>query len=388
MLTYSRQSISKDDIKAVVDVLRSDCLTQGLRLPEFEQAVARKVSARYAIAVNSATSALHLACLALELGSGDWLWTSPISFVASANCGIYCGAKVDFVDIDASTGLMSISALTIKLEQAKLDGKLPKILVPVHLAGTSCDMQAIADLANHYEFSVIEDASHAIGGSYAGQPVGSCKYSDITVYSFHPVKIITTGEGGMALTNDSILAQRIDSLRGHGITRTNFELNSPGPWYYEQQELGYNYRMTEFQAALGLSQLKKLDKFVESRQKLMKFYRDAIQDWQSIEFLVEPKNVYSSYHLAVLRLYNASPEQHRKLFEWMRANGIWVQLHYWPIHLNPYYRRLGFVQGQFPFAEHYALSSFSIPLFPGLTNHQQCEVLRILQEGLASAGML
>jgi len=388
MLPYARQSISNEDIESVVDVLRGDTLTQGLRLPEFEQAVARKVCARHAIAVNSATSALHLACLALQLGVEDWLWTSPISFVASANCGIYCGAKVDFVDVDASTGLMSIKSLSTKLAQAKLDGKIPKVLVPVHLAGTSCDMQAIAELANHYGFYVIEDASHAIGGAYSGQPVGSCEYSDITIFSFHPVKIITTGEGGMALTNNSLLAQKIDSLRGHGIDRVNFEFNSPGPWYYEQQELGFNYRMTEFQAALGLSQLQRLDQFVASRQSLMKFYRNAIQDWPGIDFLEEPKNVYSSYHLAVLRLEYASPKQHRKLFEWMRVNGVWVQLHYWPIHLHPYYRRLGFVEGQFPVAESYALTSFSLPLFYRLTNEQQCDVLRILKEGLAQNGLL
>lgn len=388
MLTYSRQTITQDDIDAVVDVLRSDCLTQGPRLPEFEQAVASKVCARYAFAVNSATSALHIACLALDLGPGDWLWTSPISFVASSNCGLYCGANLDFIDIEESTGLISISALILKLEHAKIAGKLPKILVPVHLAGSSCDMDAIHGLSRVYGFAVVEDASHAIGGLYKGQPVGSCIYSDITIFSFHPVKIITTGEGGMALTNDSLLAEKIDKLRAHGISRNNFELNSPGPWYYEQQGLGFNYRMTDFQAALGFSQLKKLDHFVDRRQKLMKFYRHAIKDWNNIEFLVEPEYVYSSYHLAVVSLKNASPEQHCNLFKWMRENEIWVQLHYWPIHLNPYYKRLGFNNGQFPVAEKYGVSSFSIPLFPDLTVEQQCKVLASLREGLTHVGVL
>lgn len=382
MLTYGRQSISEDDIQAVVDVLRSDCITQGPVLPKFEQAVASKVHAKYAFAVNSATSALHLACLSLGLGPGDWLWTSPVSFVASANCGLYCGANVDFVDIDKHTALLSIAELKLKLEKACFVGKLPKILVPVHLAGTSCDMKSIALLAKQYGFSVIEDASHAIGASFSSNPVGCCEFSDICIFSFHPVKIITTGEGGMAVTNNPILANKIDMLRGHGINRNHFELNSPGPWYYEQQQLGFNYRMTEFQAALGLSQLSRIDMFVNKRHDLMGVYRQAIVGNNMLEFLDEPDDTYSAYHLAVIRLLYVTADQHKKLFEWMRAKGVWVQLHYWPIHLHPYYGRLGFQKGQFPHAEAYGVSSFSLPIHPNLTNDQQNYVLSSLNDGL------
>ena len=382
MIYYGRQSISEDDIQAVVDVLRSDCITQGTILPKFEQAVASKVHAKYAFAVNSATSALHLACLSLGLGPGDWLWTSPVSFVASANCGLYCGASIDFVDIDKHTGLLSIAELTLKLEKACLVGNLPKILVPVHLAGTSCDMKSIALLAKKYRFYVIEDASHAIGASFSGKPVGCCEFSDICIFSFHPVKIITTGEGGMAVTNNPILANKIDILRGHGINRDEFEFNSPGPWYYEQQQLGFNYRMTEFQAALGLSQLSRIEMFVNKRRDLMGVYRQSLAGNNMLEILEEPDDAFSAYHLAIIRLLNVTAGQHKKLFEWMRVKGVWVQLHYWPIHLHPYYKRLGFQKGQFPCAEHYGLSSFSLPVHPGLTNDQQRYVLSTLNNGI------
>ena len=271
-IPYGRQSITETDISAVVDVLRSPLLTQGNVVPAFEAAISKKVDSTYAVAVNSATSALHLACLALGLSSGDYIWTSPVTFVASANCGRYCGAKVDFVDINPSTGLMDINNLKVKLEQAKIDKKLPKIIIPVHLAGTSCDMSAIAVLARQYGFFVIEDASHAIGGRYQSAPVGNCKYSDITVFSFHPVKIITTGEGGLATTNDPHLAQRMVDLRSHGVTKDagRFEYPSPGPWSYEQQSLGFNYRLTDFQAALGISQLNRLDDIIlENRLRCM-----------------------------------------------------------------------------------------------------------------------
>ena len=383
MVSYSQHNISQDDIDAIVEVMRSKSLTQGQKLPEFEEALARKTNAKYSVAVNSATSALHLSCISLGLGPNDILWTCPISFVASSNCGLYCGAKVDFVDIDILTGLMSISNLESKLEDASKKGTLPKILIPVHLAGSSCDMRRIKELSLKYGFKIIEDASHAVGAKYLDEPVGNCKYSDITVFSFHPVKIITTGEGGMALTNNKYLADQISKLRGHGIVREGFNHKSPGPWYYEQQQLGFNYRITDIQAALGLSQLKKLDLFVQERRKQINIYRKIINEIDEISLLLEPVGVYSSFHLAIIRLNNANPFQHRSLFEWMRKNDIWVQLHYWPIHLQPYYKKLGFIEGQFPNSELYANSAFSIPLFPYLKESTQKKVVELLKEGIS-----
>ena len=378
-LPYGRQTISEDDIAAVVEVLRSPCLTQGPAVPAFEEAVSVRVGVRHAVAANSATSALHLACLALGLGPGDRLWTSPITFVASANCARYCGAEVDFVDIDPATGLMSTVALAAKLAQAERDGTLPKLVVPVHLCGSSCDMSSIAALADRYGFAVLEDASHAIGSSYQNQPVGNCRHSAICVFSFHPVKIITTGEGGLATTNDHQLAQRMADLRSHGITKdeARFERPAPGPWSYEQQDLGHNYRMTDLQAALGLSQLERLEIIVAERQRLLEQYRRRLAGLP-LRLLEIPHDVHSALHLAVIRLDNNSPVHHRKVFEGLRAAGIGVQLHYTPVHLQPYYRRLGFQEGDCPEAEAYANNAISLPLYPGLQKNDLQRVANAL----------
>ena len=384
-LPYGRQAISESDIASVVEVLRSPFLTQGPAVPAFEQAVAENVGTDFGVAVNSATSALHIACLALGLGPGDRLWTSPITFVASANCGRYCGATVDFVDIDRDTGLMSVTELAIKLEQAAREGTLPKVLVPVHLTGSSCDMAAIGSLAERYGFAVLEDASHAIGGRYQGQQVGNCRYSAITVFSFHPVKIITTGEGGLATTNDPLLAQRMVEFRSHGITKdaARFELPSSGPWSYEQQKLGFNYRMTDLQAALGLSQLKRLDEIVIERNRQLQRYQELLAALP-VNLLEVPMDVQSSVHLAVIRLEDPSPAHHRFVFDGLRAAGIGVQLHYSSVHLQPYYRKLGFKEGDFPAAEAYASNSISLPLYPGLQDHDQQRVAGTLESLLMS----
>jgi len=383
VIPYGRQTINEADIAAVMEVLRSPFLTQGPAVQAFEQAVAAKVGARYGVAVNSATSALHVACLALGLGPGDRLWTSPITFVASANCGRYCGAIVDFVDIDRATGLMSMEALETKLQQAEREGTLPKVLVPVHLAGSSCDMEVIGVLAERYGFTVLEDASHAIGGRYQGEPVGNCRHSAITVFSFHPVKIITTGEGGLATTNDPLLAQRMAELRSHGIVRDaeRFEQPAAGPWVYEQQQLGFNYRITDLQAALGLSQLQRLDAIVAERNRQLQRYRELLADLP-VKLLEVPEDVLSSVHLAVIRLQQATAKQHRQVFEGLRAAGIGVQLHYSPVHLQPYYRAMGFAEGQFQGAETYASSAISLPLFPGLSAADQQRVAAALAEQL------
>jgi UDP-4-amino-4,6-dideoxy-N-acetyl-beta-L-altrosamine transaminase len=378
-LPYGRQTITEADVAAVEAVLRSPFLTQGPAVPAFEQAVAAHVCATHGVAVNSATSALHIACLALGLGPGDRLWTSPITFVASANCGRYCCADVDFVDIEPATGLMSVAALEQKLQQAERDGTMPKVVVPVHLAGSSCDMAAIGELSNRYGFAVLEDASHAIGGRYRGEPVGNCRHSAITVFSFHPVKIITTGEGGLATTNDAELAQTIAELRSHGIVREpeRFEHPPAGPWVYEQQHLGFNYRLTDLQAALGLSQLERLEAIVAERQRLLEAYRQQIASLP-VSLLEIPPTVRSALHLAVIRLHNRDPEHHRSVFEGLRAAGIGVQLHYSPVHLQPYYRRLGFAEGDFPEAEAFARNAFSLPLYPGLQEQEQQRVIQVL----------
>ena len=384
LLPYGRQTVSASDIAAVLEVLQSPFLTQGPAVPAFEDAIALKVNARNGVAVNSATSALHIACLALGLVPGDRLWTSSITFVASANCGRYCGAIVDFVDIDPATGLMSISALHKKLREAELDGTLPKVVIPVHLTGASCDMASIGLLAERYGFAVLEDASHAIGGLYRRQPVGNCSYSSITVFSFHPVKIITTGEGGLATTNDPQLAQHMAELRSHGIVRepNRFELPPVGPWAYEQQRLGFNYRMTDLQAALGLSQLQRLDQIVVERNRQLQLYQELLTDLP-VQLLKVPEDVLSSVHLAVIRLQHANAQQHRTIFEGLRSAGIGVQLHYSPVHLHPYYRSLGFAEGQFPEAEAYAKSAISLPLFPGLEPDDQKRVTIILSDLLS-----
>ncbi len=382
MIPYGRQEVREEDVTAVVAVLRSDWLTQGPMVPRFEAAVAAKVGVRHAVAVNSATSALHLACLALGLGPGDWLWTSPISFVASANCARYCGARVDFVDIDPATRNLDPNALEDKLKQAAKEGRLPKVVVPVHFAGQSCDMVAIHGLAQRYGFRILEDASHAIGGLYHQAPVGSCRYSDITVFSFHPVKIITTGEGGMATTNDAALARRIARLRSHGITREQEEMEgeSAGPWYYEQIELGYNYRMTDIQAALGLAQLGRLDAYVARREALARRY-DAMLAGLPLELPMVKPGVRSAWHLYTVTLHDAN--RRRAVFEQMRAAGIGVQVHYLPVHLQPYYRRLGFGPDDFPRAEDYAARTLTLPLYPTLTESEQAQVVECLQEALA-----
>ncbi len=382
-LPYGRQTITEEDIAAVVEVLGSPFLTQGPAVPAFEQAVATKVDALYGVAVNSATSALHIACLALGLGPGDYLWTSPITFVASANCGRYCGAEVDFVDIDPFTGLMSVAALEQKLQQAEREGTLPKVVVPVHLTGSSCDMKAIGSMADRYGFAVLEDASHAIGGRYQDEPVGNCRHSAIAVFSFHPVKIITTGEGGLATTNDPLLAQRMAELRSHGIVREpeRFEQLAAGPWVYEQQQLGFNYRITDIQAALGLSQLQRLDEIVAQRNRHLQRYRELLADLP-VRLLEVPDHVLSSVHLAVIRLQQASAEQHRQVFEELRAAEIGVQLHYSPVHLQPYYRRHCSSTAQLRQAEAYARSALSLPLFPGLRDCEQKLVKQALKSAL------
>jgi UDP-4-amino-4,6-dideoxy-N-acetyl-beta-L-altrosamine transaminase len=378
-LPYGRQAITEADVAAVVEVLRSSLLTQGPVVPAFEQSVATNVGAAHAVAVNSATSALHIACKALDLRPGDWLWTSPITFVASANCGRFCGAGVDFVDIDPATGLMSVEELETKLVQAEKAGMLPKVVVPVHLSGTSCDMSAISALSDQYNFSILEDASHAIGGEYQGIPVGSCRHSAITVFSFHPVKIITTGEGGLATTNDSLVAQRMADLRSHGITKeeVRFERKPPGPWGYEQQDLGFNYRLTDLQAALGLSQLDRLGSIVAERQRLFEVYRQKLASLP-VNLLDIPPDVRSALHLAVIRLQDRDPQHHRRVFEGLRLAGIGVQVHYCPVHLQPYYRRLGFADGDFPEAEAYACNAISLPLYPGLQEQEQEKVVHVL----------
>lgn len=381
MIPYGRQDISQQDIDAVLEVLQSDFLTQGPKVPAFEQTIAQHVGAKHALAVNSATSALHIACLALGLGHGDWLWTTPITFVASANCGLYCGAQVDFVDIDPATYNLCPKALEVKLIEAERNGKLPKVLVAVHLCGQPCDMQAIHALAQKYNFSVIEDASHAIGGKYQNEFIGNCHYSDITVFSFHPVKIITTAEGGMALTNDDLLAEKMNLYRSHGITRDpSLMTHDPdGPWYYQQVELGYNYRMTELQAALGISQMQRLDKFVAQRHVLAQCYNDLLSDLPLTLPWQHPDS-YSGLHLYVIRLrLDQINKTHLQVFEELREAGIGVNLHYIPVHLQPYYQKMGFNKGDLPQAELYYDEAISLPMFSTLTKDQQDEVAQVLK---------
>ena len=384
MIPYGRQDINQQDIDSVTNVLKSDFLTQGPQVPLFEQAVMEVCDANYAVAVNSATSALHIACMALELGEGDWLWTTPNTFVASANCGLYCGAKVDLVDIDPRTYNMSATELERKLVVAKQAGRLPKVVVPVHFAGQAPDLQAIYKLSLEYGFKIIEDASHAIGGKYKGEPIGNCHYSDITVFSFHPVKIITSAEGGMAVTNDAKLAERLDLFRSHGVTR-NQELMTKameGPWYYQQVDLGYNYRMTDLQAALGVSQMQRLDEFVAQRHKLAQRYNELLKDLP-ITLPWQHPDSYSGFHLYVIRLQlDKIDTTHLQVFEGMRKAGILVNLHYIPVHLHPYYQQMGFKEGQYPQAEQYYKEAISIPMFPSMTEQQQNKVIAVLKQQL------
>jgi UDP-4-amino-4,6-dideoxy-N-acetyl-beta-L-altrosamine transaminase len=381
VIPYGRQTICEADIEAVVRVLRSDFLTQGPQVPAFEASVARQVGAAHAIAVNSATSALHMACLALDLGPGDLLWTSPNSFVASANCGVYCGAQVDFVDIDPRTYNMSAVALADKLAKAKRSGAVPKVVIPVHFAGQSCDMQAIAALSGEYGFKVIEDASHAIGSQWQGLPVGACIHSDITVFSFHPVKIITTAEGGLLTTRDRALAQRLADLRSHGITRDveRLKLTDEGGWYYEQQALGYNYRMTELQAALGLSQMSELDNFIARRHELVDRYEAGLKGVSLVRPWQHPDS-HSAFHLYVIQIAEGAKLNRRQLFDALRQAGILVNVHYIPIHLQPFYRRMGFQPGDFPVAEDYYSRAISLPLYAGLSDVDQDYVVQKIRE--------
>ena len=391
MIPYGHQDVTDADIDAVVAVLRSDFLTQGPTVPRFEEAVAARCGAGHAVAVNSATSALHVACKALELGPGDWLWTVPNTFVASANCGRYCGAEVDFVDIDPLTRNLSVSLLAEKLAVARQQKRLPKVVIPVHFAGQPTDQEAIWELAQQYGFRVLEDASHAIGAMRNGEPVGSCRWSDITVFSFHPVKIITTGEGGMALTNDPRVAEDMRLFRSHGITRDPARLRrldddavgssrqvAPPAWYYEQQVLGFNYRLTDVQAALGLSQLDRIGQYVDRRNALARRYDGALAGLPLQLPAVRPEN-RSAWHLYVVRLTpDVVTKTHRQVFEALRQAGIGVNLHYWPVHLQPYYRELGFTRGQFPEAEKHGRTAITLPLYAALTEDEQDCVVEAL----------
>ena len=412
MIPYGRQDISQADIDAVVGVLRSDFLTQGPAVPRFEEVVAQYCGAQHAVAVNSATSALHIACLALDLGPGDWLWTSPNTFVASSNCALYCGAKVDFVDIDPHTYNMSLERLKEKLIQAEKEGCLPKILIPVHFAGQPCDMAAIHELSQQYSFNIIEDASHALGAYYATASklpsiissseaawksseakestsikVGSCTHSHIAVFSFHPVKIITTGEGGMAVTNDPALARRMLRLRTHGITNDK-ELMQSRPvneiWNYQQIELGFNYRMTDIQAALGLIQMQRLDEFVSRRHEIAERY-DAKFISLPITTPHQTPDIYSSYHLYPIRVTEAeSGKTQQQIYDVLWQNGVAANLHYIPVHRQPYYESLGFKTGDFPEAEQFHREVISVPMYPALQQQQQDTVVRVFLETLAS----
>jgi UDP-4-amino-4,6-dideoxy-N-acetyl-beta-L-altrosamine transaminase len=367
MIPYGKHNISEEDISSVVDILRSNFLTQGPVVPEFENSVAKYCDVKFSIAVNSATSALHLACLALGVNEGDWVWTSPISFVASANCGVYCGAKIDFVDIDPLTYTMSASCLERKLNSAKINNCLPKVVIPVHLCGQSCDMTSIYNLSKKFGFKIIEDASHAIGGKYKGRPIGNCQFSDITVFSFHPVKIITSGEGGMAVTNNEKYYSIIQRLRSHGITRDPNEMtHAPdGTWYYQQLDLGFNYRLTDIQAALGLSQLSRLDEFVARRHEIAKKYNDLLSDLDLI-LPHQSEDCHSSYHLYVIRVKKGKAIQRKELFERLRVNGIMVNVHYIPIYHHPFYQKFEFNYSEYPESESYYSEAISIPIYFGL----------------------
>ena len=383
MIPYGRQEITEEDIAEVEKVLRSDFLTQGPLVPKFEKSIADYCGATYSIAVNSATSALHIACLALNLGPGDWLWTSPNTFVASANCGRYCGANIDFVDIDPKTYNMSIDALSEKLIQAEKLGKLPKIVVPVHFAGQPCDMSAIHKLSKLYGFKIIEDASHAIGATYNKVKVGSCTHSDITVFSFHPVKIITTAEGGMAMTNDESIADKMFRLRTHGITKNKVKMKKKPNneiWNYQQVELGYNYRMNDIQAVLGLNQMKRLKNYLKRRHQIAKYYDNELKNLP-IKLPLQTPNFYSSYHLyPILVIPELINKNQKTIYDELRKNDIAVNLHYTPVHLQPYYENLGFKKNSFPIAEEFHKKAISIPIYPTLKDEDQKYITRIIKK--------
>tara|TARA_B100000767_G_C19775419_1_gene542272 strand:+ start:365 stop:1525 length:1161 start_codon:yes stop_codon:yes gene_type:complete len=382
-IPYGRQDISEEDIDAVVEILRSDFLTQGPAVEKFETCLAKYSDAKYAVAVNSATSALHIACLALGVSNKDIVWTSPITFVASANCALYCGASIDFVDIDFETNNICINSLKDKLEKSKKLNCLPSVLIPVHMGGTSCDMESIFKLSKEYGFKIIEDASHAIGGTYKNSKVGASAYSDITVFSFHPVKIITTGEGGAALTNNKKIFEKLSLFRTHGITRDTDKMthSSEGGWYYQQIALGFNYRITDLQAALGISQMSRIDSFVLKRNELAERYHKHLSNLP----LVLPKTLkdtYSSYHLYIIKLSENSPIERKELYDGLKGNNIGVNVHYIPVHLQPYYKNIGFSEGDFPEAERFYKNAISIPLHPKLTIDEQDYVIDRISEYL------
>jgi len=381
MIPYGKQDINQADIDAIVEVLHSDFLTQGAQVPLFEKTVSNYCNSNYSVAVNSATSALHNACLAIGLGKDDWLWTSPNSFVASANCGLYCGARIDFVDINPQTYNLSVSKLEKKLVKAQQEKKLPKVLIPVHFAGQSCDMKRIHSLSKEYGFKIIEDASHAIGGQYLDRPIGCCQYSDITIFSFHAVKIITTAEGGLATTNSEELAERMQLLRSHGVTRNQKLMTKEieGAWYYQQIDLGFNYRMTELQAALGVSQMKRLDEFVAKRHSLQERYDLLLKNLPIIKPF-QAENTYSALHLYPIQIVlNKVQKSRKQIFYELRDSGIGVNVHYMPIHMQPYYRQFGFNEGDFPNSEDYYSQAISIPLFHSMSLVQQDEVIAKLK---------
>lgn len=382
MIPYGRQEINSEDINSVIGILKSDFLTQGPTVSLFEEKFAAEVGASYAVAVNSGTSALHMSCAALGLGKGGLLWTSPISFVASANCALYCGADVDFVDIDLNTYNMSVDALANKLERAEKKGRLPDIVVPVHMCGRSCDVKSIKKLADEYHFKIIEDACHAIGGEYRGKPIGNCQYSDISVFSFHPVKIITTAEGGMATTNDAEIFENMRLFRNHGITRDEKQMTKEpdGPWYYQQIGLGYNYRMTDVQAALGISQLERLKDYVKKRNDIADLY-DELLDGLPVVTPSRIEDGVSSFHLYVILIKNdlGSPSR-REIFDCLRENGIGVNVHYIPIYKQPYYENMGYEQDDFPISENYYSSCISLPIFPTLDENDQRYVVEMLKQ--------
>ncbi|MDE5591405.1 MAG: UDP-4-amino-4,6-dideoxy-N-acetyl-beta-L-altrosamine transaminase [Helicobacter sp.] len=381
MIPYGKQEITQSDIDAVLETLKSPLITQGPKAIEFENKVSQKVGASYAVSFNSATSALHCAALALGLSKGDWLWTSPNSFVASSNCGIYCRAKVDFVDISPKTYNLDPNFLESKLKKTKKD-KLPKVIVAVHFGGQSCDMESISILANQYGFKIIEDASHALGGRYKEYPIGSCQFSDITIFSFHPVKIITSAEGGMALTQNKAYHQTMQKLRNHGITKESQEFQSPNtaePWYYEQQSIGFNYRLSEVHAALGISQLQRLETYVRQRNSLARIYHENLQHLQLTLPYIEPYN-YSAFHLYPIVLNEKSNITRRDLFQHFLQSNIAPQVHYIPIHLQPFYAKFGFKKGDFKNAESYYDHTLSLPLFPTLSPHEQSQVIKVLKK--------
>ena len=385
MINYGKQDISDDDVNSVVAVLRSDFLTQGPAVPNFEKSVQHYCSVDYALAVNSATSALHIALKALDVSDNDYVWTSPNSFVASANCALYCNANIDFVDIDPDTFNMCTQALEEKLIQASKQGVLPKVVIPVHFAGQPCEMSKIKQLSLEYNFYIVEDASHAIGAKYPTSFVGSCEFSDITVFSFHPVKIITTGEGGMVVTRSTDLFEKLKLYRTHGVTRDESFLSKtdPAPWYYEQLALGFNYRMTDIQAALGCSQMSRLNYFIETRNNIASAYNDALVDLP-INLPKVKEKYLSAFHLYVIRLKleEISPKTHRQVFESLRNRGIGVNVHYIPIHTQPYFKKLGFGWGDFPISENYYERAISIPIYPSLKEHEQVEVVSSIKQVL------